>query len=67
MKIKDYIKLLQQVAKQNPNAIVICAADEEGNSYSQVVYKPSIFYYSKENQEISDVQCDGYVEAVCLN
>lgn len=67
MKLKEYIKLLQAVAKKNPDALVICASDEEGNNYNQVNFKPSIFYYSKEDQSISDVQYDGYVEAVCLN
>ena len=67
MKIKQYTKALQEIAKKNPDAIVICASDEEGNSYNPVIFQPSVFYYSKEDQSISDVQYDGYVEAVCLN
>jgi hypothetical protein len=67
MKLKDYIKLLQEIAKENPNALVITASDEEGNSYNPVMYKPSILYYSKNNSEVSDVKYEGYVEAVCIN
>lgn len=67
MKLKDYIKLLQEIAKENPNALVISASDEEGNSFNPVIYKPSILYYSKNNSEVSDVKCNGYVEAVCIN
>jgi len=67
MKLKDYIKLLQEISKENPNALVISASDEEGNSYNPVIYKPSILYYCKNNSEVSDVKYDGYVEAVCIN
>lgn len=67
MKLKDYVKLLQEIAKENPNALVITSADEEGNSYIPVMYKPCILYYSKKTNEVSDVQYDGYVEAACLN
>ena len=48
MKLKDYVKLLQEIAKENPNALVITSADEEGNSYIPVMYKPCILYYSKK-------------------
>lgn len=67
MKLKDYIKQLEKVAEKNPNAIVICASDEEGNSFNEVHFTPTIFYYSKADQSISDVEYDGYIEAVCLN
>lgn len=67
MKLKHYIKLLQEIAKENPDALVISASDEEGNSYNPVMYKPSILYYSKKDGDVNDVKYDGYVEAVCVN
>lgn len=67
MKLKDYIKQLEKIAEKNPNALVISASDEEGNSFNEVHFAPTIFFYSKENNSISDVEYNGYVEAVCIN
>lgn len=67
MKIKDYIKLLKEVADKSPDAIVVSAADPEGNSYNEVVFSPAIFYYSKKDNSISDVPYNGYIEAICIN
>lgn len=67
MRLKDYIKQLEKIAEKNPDALVISASDEEGNSFNEVRFAPTILFYSKENNSISDVEYDGYVEAVCIN
>lgn len=67
MKIKTYIKKLQDIAKNNPDAIVIYSSDEEGNSFNEVLREPEVIYYNRDEREINDVKYDGFVSAVCIN
>ena len=67
MKIQTYIKKLQQIAKNNPDAIVIYWSDEEGNSFNEVLREPEVIYYNREEREINDIKYDGFVIAVCIN
>jgi len=67
MKLKDYIKQLQKIAEKNPDVLVICASDDKGNSFNEVQFAPAIFYYSKKDKSISDIEYVGYIEAVCIN
>ena len=59
MKIKTYIKKLQDIAKNNPDAIVIYSSDEEGNSFNEVLREPEVIYYNRDEREINDVKYDG--------
>ena len=67
MKIQTYIKKLQDIAKNNPDAIVIYSSDEEGNSFNEVLREPEVIYYNREEREINDIKYDGFVIAVCIN
>lgn len=67
MKIQTYIKKLQQIAKNNPDAIVIYSSDEEGNSFNEVLREPEVIYYNREEREINDFKYDGFVTAICIN
>ena len=42
MKLKEYIKKLQKVAKTHSNATVIYSKDDEGNLFSELNYSPSL-------------------------
>jgi hypothetical protein len=42
MKLKDYIKQLQEIAKKHPNVEVAYAADDEGNRFEYVSYSPAV-------------------------
>lgn len=64
MKLKDYIKQLQVIAKTHPNATVVYSSDEEGNSYSEVVYSPTLGRFDGE-REFDDAT--SYKNAVCIN
>jgi hypothetical protein len=63
MKIKKYIKLLEKLAAEHPNATVVYASDSEGNSFSDVVFEPSVGRY-KDGEFDSDVVKPN---AICLN
>jgi hypothetical protein len=80
MTLKDYIKSLQKLAKDHPDAILISASDAEGNSYSEVSWKPSLMWYDRSNREVyneddledyrenhdNDLE-DQLVRAICVN
>lgn len=42
MKLKDYLKELKRVAKENEDLEVFFSCDDEGNGFSPVFYTPSI-------------------------
>lgn len=47
MTLKAYAKRLNALAKLHPDAIVVSASDEEGNSYSEVIYSPTLGHWDK--------------------
>jgi hypothetical protein len=67
IKLKDYVKRLNKLAEENPDAILIYSSDDEGNNYNEVHFEPEIIYYSKKEKEINDIPYDGYVKAICVN
>jgi hypothetical protein len=64
MKLKDYIANLTKLAKKYPNATVLYASDEEGNSYQEVVYDASAGTYDDNG---FDASLNDKANAVCLN
>ena len=58
MKLKDYIKKLQDISKKHPNIEVAYSSDDEGNSYDYVWHNPAV----------NTVEIDGEdVEVVTIN
>lgn len=77
MKLKDYIKSLQEIVEQNPDYSeldVIYAKDDEGNGYQHVGYGPSIgvnseegkYYAEFENYDEDEHELDE-INCVCIN
>lgn len=48
MKLKEYIKKLQKLAKEVGDVELIYGTDEEGNWFESVCFAPSIKYVPKE-------------------
>ena len=45
MKLKDYLKQLNQLAKDEPKSLeleVVAASDDEGNAFNAVYYSPCV-------------------------
>jgi hypothetical protein len=42
MKLKDYIKNLQEIAKKHSNTEVAYSTDDEGNRFDYVRYNPAV-------------------------
>ena len=49
MKLHDYILELEKLHAQYPNAKLVYASDDEGNSYSQVHYPPTAINFDFTN------------------
>lgn len=71
MLLKDYIKKLKEIAKENPDLEVIYSKDSEGNSFGPVAHTPSIGSY-KDGEFINDDGTEEYSQqfktnSICLN
>lgn len=75
MKLKEYIKNLQKFVKENPDAAnytCVYSKDDEGNSYHEVLYTPSIGSFDGNSDWVSDDGTKEFSEeyeknSVCLN
>lgn len=65
MKLKDYIEDLQKLATKYPELVVVTASDDEGNSYGEVNYSPSVGHFDGNEFDVSSVRKPA--NAVCLN
>lgn len=77
--LREYIANLNEFITQNPEAleyIVVCSSDDEGNSYSPVIYTPTLGVYKdrelitiesleEEPEEYEVTEKD--INAVCIN
>ena len=75
MKIKKYLKVLQELAEKYPNADVVFASDAEGNSYDRVNYNPTPGHFN-ESEFVPEAHFEEYMQdfegklktnAICLN
>ncbi len=70
MRLKDYIVKLQKLADKHPNSTVMFAVDEEGNSFAEVNFTPTLGNFGDGTFIADDgtVEFDEYgINAVCLN
>lgn len=71
MKLKDYIVKLQKVADKHPNSTVVFAVDEQGNSFAEVNFTPTLGNFGGDTFIADDgtVEFDELcpINAVCLN
>ena len=69
MKLKEYITVLKEIGQTHPDVDVVCASDEEGNSFSKVHYHPALGRLDGHDWETEgDLEHEGgEVNAVLLN
>ena len=72
MKTRHYLEILKKLIRENPEAILVYAIDEEGNAFHPVGFDPSSGLYSEtEHAYVSDK--DPYIKefegkkAICIN
>lgn len=72
MKLKDYIKNLNDIISNNPETAeydVIYSIDSEGNEFHNIYYSPTVGYYD-DGEFVPEEQFedDGFVvNSVCVN
>ena len=78
MKLNQYIKMLQKIVKENPEAknyLVVSAGDEEGNNYMEVFFAPTLgqlyegdFYSESDAAFFKEEHGKDFKEnAICIN
>ena len=68
MKLKQYIKQLQEVLRAEGDLDVIYSSDDEGNAFSPVIYSPQEGIYDAGDSSFDgDSPTDDPVNAVCIN
>lgn len=75
MTLREYIKVLDDFVRSNQECldmVVVASSDDEGNSFSPVVFEPSKGYFvDKEYLEADSLEEYGFLEedinAVCIN
>lgn len=75
MKLKDYIKNLQDFTNKNPESLeldVVTSADDEGNRFNLVYFGPAIGYFDGENfidvSQYEEMEYDSErTNSVCIN
>jgi len=71
MKLKDYIVKLQKLADKHPNSTVMFAVDDEGNSFAEVNFAPTLGNFGGDTFIAEDGTVEFTTEygvnAVCLN
>lgn len=67
MKFREYLSNLQKLAESKPETldfVVVSSSDEEGNSFSEVMFEPQLGFYDEETKEFD---ADSGARAVCIN
>lgn len=70
MKFKDYLKQLNDLAKESPGSLdleVIYGADDEGNRFQKVVFSPSFKKVENLGEYNLEVVDEGDINAICIN
>lgn len=68
--INEYIEMLTKLAQDHPDAILIYASDDEGNSYERVHHAPCVCqfnFYDREAYFSEETKDRNYPVAICIN
>lgn len=63
MKLSEYSKIISKLAKKYPNADVIYSSDEEGNSFSEVTFDPSVGNFKYDEFHADEEP----INSICIN
>ncbi len=78
MTFQTYLNMANELAKKNPESLkleVVSSSDDEGNSFTPVLFKPSAGLFNKDNRDFilegefkeMDLPDDTKPNAVCIN
>lgn len=67
MQLKDFIKNLNQIIIDKPDASyfeVVTSSDDEGNEFNAIHFEPSVGFFDEEDREFTE---GSKANAVCVN
>lgn len=69
MRLSEYIDGLKQILEKNGDLQVVYAVDEEGNSFNEIFFSPSVGYYDDNDftNENNFEDGDYEINSVCVN
>ena len=72
MKLREYIAKLQELEAIHGDLEVVYSSDDEGNSFSNVYYSPSVQFVDEECEVITEDRIqeylpDEYKTIICVN
>lgn len=75
MKLKDYIKNLQNIVEQNPDYadLDVITEDDEGNGFHTIYFTPSVGMVDEDYESFVDCESEDFSEGdyeincVCVN
>ena len=68
--LKKHIARLQEIAKENPELLekpIICASDDEGNSFQKVNFDAGIGHFNDYNEFSNGSLIEGEINCTCIN
>ncbi len=67
MNLKEYANKINKLAKKCPNIKVVYSSDEEGNSFSEVFFAPTLGIFNGESFDSLENSSENEPNAVCVN
>jgi hypothetical protein len=71
MNLKEYIVELQKIYEEHGSLEIVYASDDEGNSYSNVNFDPSVIFmtedYSIDEEDLAEYNEADIRKCVCIN
>lgn len=67
MKLKEYIKKLNDILEEHGDLECIYSSDDEGNNFQRVNYSPQAGNFEEEDFNEVDSDDDKEINCVCIN
>lgn len=71
MNLKEYIEKLQKLYEEQGDLKIVYGSDDEGNSYDNVVFDPSLIYLNGHDsiaeEDLKEFDEDDIKKCICIN
>ena len=71
MNLKEYIEKLQKLYEEQGDLKIVYGSDDEGNSYNNVVFDPSLIYLNGHDsiaeEDLKECDEDDIKKCICIN
>ena len=67
MKLKDFARLIGDMAEAHPDVDVVYSHDDEGNEFHKVHYEPALGQFTGNAYGRGEFDNEGEINAICIN